>query len=98
MNATSPLDGFIRAVQRAEAPYVLFPDDISVQLGLKVDVAREAIRRGRLGPWFLVDGEPAVLRDTMRAHLVDRGAGRSDRGREVLLGGANCKEARDGVS
>lgn len=89
------MDGFIRAVQRAETPYVLFPDDISIQFRLEASIAREAIRLGLLGPWFLVDGEPAVLRDTLRAHLSSRCAARSDRGRELLPGVLTKKEAPD---
>ncbi len=58
-----------RTIRRAEVPYILFPDDAAACFRLDVDEAREALEQGRLGPWFTVNGEPAVLRETLRAHL-----------------------------
>lgn len=58
-----------RAVQRADVAYVLYPDDVALCFRLEAGEAREAIEEGRLGPWFTVHGEPAVLRETLRQHL-----------------------------
>ncbi len=57
------------AFRRAEVPYILFDDDVVELLRLDHDDARDAIEAGRLGPWFLVQGRPAVLRETLRKHL-----------------------------
>lgn len=59
----------VRALQRAETPYILYPDDIALVFRLGLDEAREAIQDGLLGPWFSVRGDPAVLRETLRQHL-----------------------------
>ncbi len=58
-----------RAIQRAEAPYILYADDVALYFRLDTAVSRNAIERGLLGPWFRVEGEPAVLRETLRQHL-----------------------------
>ncbi len=88
MANSTPLDGVLRAIERAETPYVLFPDDIATSFRLAVPVARAAMRRGLFGPWFLLDGEPAVLRDHLRQHLTLRASGPSDSVKEVLPGGS----------
>ncbi len=77
-------DGVIRAVQRAETPYVLFSDDIATVFRLKPEQALTSIRLGLLGPWFLVQGEPAVLRDTLREHLRLRMAQRYEGDKELI--------------
>jgi len=71
-------------MERAETPYVLFPDDLSVQFQLDTSQARTAIRLGLFGPWFMVQGRPAVLRDTLREHLRLRMAQRSELDKELI--------------
>lgn len=84
MANTNSSSGAVRALQRAETPYVLFPDDVSVQFQLDPTQARTAIRLGLFGPWFLVQGRPAVLRDTLREHLRLRMAQRSELDKELI--------------
>jgi hypothetical protein len=73
-----------RAIQRAETPYILFPDDISLSFHLNLDEARSAIRRGLFGAWFAVNGEPAILRETLRKHLGTLMGQRAPWDRELL--------------
>ncbi len=72
------------AVLRADTPYILFADDIALHFRLERGHALTAIRFGLLGPWFLVEGEPAVLRETLKEHLRLRMAQRSERDKELL--------------
>lgn len=80
----SHLQHVTRAVRRAEVPYILFPDDAAACLRLEVDEAREALRQGRLGPWFTVNGEPAVLREALRAHIGILTSQREGKHKEML--------------
>lgn len=56
-------------VRRAALPEVLFADDVSAALGVPEQESSRLIADGRLGPSFLVGGRPAVLRETVLAHL-----------------------------
>ena len=73
-----------RAIQRAEAPYILYADDVALYFRLDPEASRDAIERGRLGPWFRVDGEPAVLRETLRQHIGLLTTQRVDAHKELL--------------
>jgi len=84
MATTNSSSGAVRALERAETPYVLFPDDLSIQFQLEPSQARTAIRLGLFGPWFMVQGRPAVLRDTLREHLRLRMAQRSELDKELI--------------
>lgn len=69
MNTKPNPSGIEAALRRSDAPYVVFDDDAAHLLRLGLAEARDAIESGRLGPWFLVQGRPAVLRETLRKHL-----------------------------
>ena len=74
----------VRAVERAELPYLLFPDDVALRFRVEPEEARQAIRAGLLGPWCLINGEPVVLRDQMKEHLRLRMAQRREVDKEVF--------------
>lgn len=76
--------GVLDAVLRAETPAILFPEDVAVQLRLQPTQARTAMRLGLLGPWFLVNGEPAVLRENLKEHLRLRTIQDRESDREIL--------------
>jgi hypothetical protein len=62
----------LSAAERAETPYLLFPDDLGIRLRIDAEVARHAVLGGHLGPWLLVGGEPVVMRDSFERHLRRR--------------------------
>ncbi len=74
----------VEAAERAETPYILFPEDLAVRLRIPVDFARSAIRDGRLGPWLTVGGEPAVTRDSLKESFNGRMSRSVDEDRELL--------------
>ena len=73
-----------RALRRSETPYILYPDDVAVSFRLEAGEARDAIKKGLLGPWFTVNGEPAVLRETLRQHLGILISQRDGRHKELM--------------
>ena len=76
--------GAAAAIRLSETPYILFAEDVALHFRLEKGAARRAILDGRLGPWFRVNGEPAVLRDTVRIHLGLLTAQRDSADRELL--------------
>ncbi len=84
MNTNSLQDGILRAVRRAEIPGLLFAEDIELHLGIRRAEARTAIQEGLLGPWFTVQGKPAVLRETLREHAKLHAAQAQPEDRELL--------------
>jgi hypothetical protein len=86
MKPTDPITRAAHAAERAEAPFVFFPDDLAVRFRLEPDEAIEAVRRGVFGPWFSVGGVPAVLRDSLREHLKLRMAQIDDDLKELMRG------------
>lgn len=82
--STSFQDGILRAVRRAEIPGLLFAEDIALHLCIPAAEARAAIHDGFLGPWFTIRGEPAVLRETLRARVMQLAAQALNQDRELL--------------
>lgn len=74
----------VEAAERAETPFILFPEDLALRLRLSVGYVRDAIRDGWLGPWLTIEGEPVVTRDSLKEHLKIRMSQRSDADRELL--------------
>jgi hypothetical protein len=50
-------------VRRAALPEILFLPDLAFVLRLPEELAEAQLSEGRLGPSFLVQGRPAVLRE-----------------------------------
>ena len=74
----------VEAAERAETPYILFPEDLALRLRLSVGYVRGAIRQGCLGPWLTIDGEPVVTRDSLKDHLRVLMSQRAGADRELL--------------
>jgi hypothetical protein len=91
MDTSKPKSDLVQLALRADMPHVVYADDLVHHFRLDVARARDAIRLGLFGPWFLVGGEPAVLRETLREHLRLRTAQRRLGDKEILADG------RDGV-
>ena len=77
----------LQAIERSELPYLLFAADVGLHFKLDPLTARRAIREGCLGPWILVDGEPAVTRDGMKEYLRIRMGQVEEENREVIRRG-----------
>lgn len=60
------------AVRRAALPEVLLPPDVAAALDIPEELAEPGVRQGRFGPAFLVNGRPAVLRETFLRHLSEQ--------------------------
>ena len=90
------VDRFAAAIERAEMPSILFTADIIRHFPRVQDegAADAAIRAGLFGPWFLVAGVPAVLREDLREHLRLRTVQRIEAHKEVL--GTDAPPAKDG--
>ena len=78
------IDDALGAVRRSETPEILFPDDLALHLRLDAETVRMAMIAGSFGPWFAVNGEPAVQRQSFRTHLRLRMAQRRLADRESL--------------
>ena len=88
------LNSVLLAAERAETPYILFPEDVAIRLRLSPEHALTAMRLGLLGPWFTVRGVPAVLRETLKEHLRLRMTQRRIEDKELLPGGASTLDER----
>ena len=88
----SPYTKAIDAAERAETPYILFAEDLARRLRLQLKVAEQALRQGWFGPWLLVNGEPAITRDSFKSHLRRRMAQASEADRELVPGRAPNRE------
>src|SRR5262245_9898227 len=82
---TTLQDAILRAVRRAETPSLLFAEDVELHFGIPAAEARRAIQAGHLGPWFSVDGNPAVLRESLREHVKSIAGRPMGENRELLV-------------
>lgn len=62
------------AVARAVVPEVLLAPDVAVALDIPTEHAQRCVMGGRLGPFFFIDGRPAILRETFLAALAELSA------------------------
>ena len=70
-------------VRRAALPEVLLASDIALALRIPPSEAEALAREGRFGPFFTINGAPAVLRETFLGHLGDRAKPKAPGDREV---------------
>ncbi len=76
----------VEAATRAETPFILFAEDLSLRLRLPLEQARSAILANHFGPWMTIDGQPAVTRDSFVEHVKLRMAQETLGERELLKG------------
>ncbi len=85
------------AVERCSLPAILFPADIARHFDLRdAGQATAALRAGLFGPWFLLDGRPAVLCEELKEHLRLRMAQRLDKHKELIPGGICSLRGEEG--
>lgn len=92
----SPRKSHDDTVRRAALPEVLLASDLALATGLTEEEAQRAALAGRLGPFFLVRGGVAMLREDFLAALAKRARSAGGAEKDIVGGPRRLETAPDG--